>query len=308
MAWSTQEIIDIIFVPIYFILFLASLYALFKHASNKRITFGLLFLFPLIRCIGNILLVAAMEEEKKSNANVNTIKDLYTGGFILQLAGFGLLFSAGLNLVCRASLYEKEQKSNEGGRGGLITRIRSPQGFLHLLNTISTILLIIGLTNSTSAFSSATNQSIDILAKVGIIMLLVATALLTILTFYHLFIVGPVTPSARLILTFVFFACFPMIARMAWSTYRVAGNKLTGSNVWASLVLQNFCETLAISIFIALSFVLDARGGDGDLDERKEFNDPIRNNNPSVPMSGNQQQQQQYSTSPIDTYPPNRMA
>lgn len=310
MTWSTIEIIDIIFVPIYFVLFLASLYAFIKHAHNKRITFGLLFLFPLIRCVGNILLVAAMEEQKKSNPNIDTLKDLYTGGFILQLAGFGLLFSAGLNLTNRASLYVPPVQS-EGGRGGLITKIKTPQGFLHLVNTISTILLIVGLTNSTSAFdpTSTNKQSIDTLAKVGIIMLFVATILLAALTIYHLFIKGPLTPSARTILTFVTIACIPMIARMAWSTYRVAGNNLIGANVWASLVLQYLAESVAITIFVALSFVLDARGGDSDLDERKAYNDRAQETYGS--SAPNNQYPTEQASSPgyaeskyTNTYPP----
>ncbi|PWN36177.1 uncharacterized protein FA14DRAFT_52461 [Meira miltonrushii] len=278
MTWSSIEIIDLIFVPIYFILFLAALYAFIKHAHNKRVTFGLLFLFPLIRCVGNILLVAAMQEQKKSNPNVNTLTDLYTGGFVLQLAGFGLLFSAALNLTKRASLYVAPVQ-NGGGRGGLIDKIKTPAGFLHLVNTVSNILLIVGLTNSTSSFSptSANKASIDVLAKVGIIMLLVATVLLTVLTIYHLFIKGPLTPSARTILTFVAIACVPMIARMAWSTYRVAANNLIGANIWASLVLQYIAESVATAIFVALSFVLDARGGDADLDERKTYNDRAQN-------------------------------
>lgn len=304
MTWSTGEIIDIVFVPIYFVLFLASLYAFIKHAHNKRITFGLLFLFPFIRCLGNILLVAAIEESKKSNPNAETLKDLYTGGFILQLAGFGLLFSAGLNLTNRASLYTPQEQS-EGRRGGLISKIKTPEGFLHVLNTVSTILLIVGLVNSTSAFdpTSTNDQSIDTLAKVGIILLLIATLLLFILTIYHLFIKGPLTPSARTILTFVTIACIPMIARMAWSTYRVAGNKLIGANVWASLVLQYLAETVAISIFIALSFVLDARGGDGDLDERKSYNDRAQSAYNSTPSSTSPQYGESKSAY---TYPPSR--
>lgn len=306
MTWSTGEILDIVFVPIYFVLFLASLYAFIKHAHNKRITFGLLFLFPLIRCVGNILLVAAIQEQKKANPNVETLKDLYTGGFILQLAGFGLLFSAGLNLTNRASLYVP-QSQNEGGRGrqGLISKIRTPEGFLHVLNTVSTILLIVGLVNSTSAFdpTSTKKQSIDILAKVGIILLLIATILLFFLTIYHLFIKGPLTPSARTILTFVTIACIPMIARMAWSTYRVAGNNLIGANVWASLVLQYLAETVAVSIFVALSFVLDAKGGDGDLDELKSYNDRAQTANPQF-VSQKAPSPTQEDSKPPYTYPP----
>lgn len=306
MTWSTREIIDIIFVPIYFVLFLASLYAFIKHAHNKRITFGLLFLFPLIRCLGNILLVAAIEETKKSNPNQETLKNLYLAGFICELAGFGLLFGAGLNLTNRASLFTPQQQgSGREKKVGLISKIKTPQGFLQVLNTVSSILLIIGITNSTSAFnpSSTGDHKINSLAIVGIILLLVATVLLFFLTNYHLFIKGALTPSARTILIFVSFACIPMIVRMAWSTYRVAGNHLVDANIWASLVLQYVAEAVAVSLFIALSFVLDARGGDGDLDERKAYNDRSQGTNyvsQSIPSPG-------YADSkPTYTYPPNQ--
>lgn len=121
-----------------------------------------------------------------------------------------------------------------------------------------------------SAFdTTSTSHKVDTTAQVGAILLTVITFLLLLMALYHLFIKGPVTDSARVILTFVAIACLPMLARIAWSTYRTTSGNLLNVNVWASLVLQYICETVAVSIFVALAFVLNARGGDRDLEEHK---------------------------------------
>lgn len=99
MAFSTAEIINIAFIPIYALLLVACLFSFFKHGKGKKTAFGLLFIFPLIRLVGNIILVVADQTSKKADPNPDTLKSLFTAGYILQLAGYGLLFSSALALT-----------------------------------------------------------------------------------------------------------------------------------------------------------------------------------------------------------------
>jgi hypothetical protein len=147
----------------------------------------------------------------------------------------------------------------------------TPSRLFHLVNLVATILLISGLTNSDDAFSPNGNGTVDTLAKAGSFLYCGVTALLMIMTFYHLFIKGSITNASRIILTFILVALIPMAMRAGYSTYRFESNSITHYNVWVHLIFQNIVEVLSVVVYLVLGFYLHAKGGDEELDERKVY-------------------------------------
>lgn len=148
---------------------------------------------------------------------------------------------------------------------------------MHIANIVATVLLIIGLTNSSGAFTPGGTGGVNGLAKVGSYVYCVATAGAILLVAYHLFIRGPITRASRTLLIFVLLALIPMAVRMAYSTYRFEKNQVVNYNVWVHLILNNIAEVLAVVIYIILGFILHSQGGDYELDDRKELMYAVEN-------------------------------
>lgn len=138
-----------------------------------------------------------------------------------------------------------------------------------MVNLAATILLIVGLTNSTSAYTPA-GGPVSSIAKAGSYLYCVVTGLVMIMTFYHLFIKGPITNASRILLIFVGIALIPMSMRVGYSTYRFQTDSITNYNVWVHLVFQDIVEVLSVIIYIVLGFYLAMKGGDYELDQRKD--------------------------------------
>lgn len=152
---------------------------------------------------------------------------------------------------------------------GIASRVMVPSRMLHLINTVATLLIIVGLTSNDDTFQLGMKSEVDTTAKVGSYLYCLVTAALLVMTSYHLFIIGPITPSSRIILSFVFVGLLPMSIRAGYATYLLQTDSITVYNVWVHLVFQSVVEVLAVVVFITLGFYLHAQGGDNDLDERQ---------------------------------------
>lgn len=287
MTLSSAEIIDIVFIPVYALTLALTLHGLVKHSRGKRFAYVSLLILSVVRLVSNIILVVGYETGKKAHPNENTVQSLFIAGFILQSIGYSFLYASALAFVVslsipytktslndptqnRAILYDKKQEAKEEKKF-------SPSRLLHVLNTVATICLIVGMTQSTDAFSTtSTDRAISSPANVGAIIYCVGTGLLGLLVIYHLFITGSVTPSARVILQFVAVALIFMLVRAIYTTFRVSSSDFLNYNTWAHLVCQYIVEVIAIFILLGMGHVLAARGGDSDLDERKAYNDAMK--------------------------------
>lgn len=286
MTLSSAEIIDIVFIPVYALTLALTLHGLVKHSRGKRFAYVSLLILSVVRLVSNIILVVGYETGRKAHPNENTVQSLFIAGFILQSIGYSFLYASALAFVVswsmctetslndptqnRAILYDKKQETKEEKKF-------SPSRLLHVLNTVATICLIVGMSQSTDAFSTtSTDRAISSPANVGAIIYCVGTGLLGLLVIYHLFIMGSVTPSARVILQFVAVALIFMLVRAIYTTFRVSSSDFLNYNTWAHLVCQYLVEVIAIFILLGMGHVLVARGGDSDLDERKAYNDAMK--------------------------------
>lgn len=59
MTWPSNVVTDVVFIPIYAVLLLASSYTVFKHGIARR--FG--FLFLVIFCIGELQIVKIVDQQ-----------------------------------------------------------------------------------------------------------------------------------------------------------------------------------------------------------------------------------------------------
>jgi len=97
MTVSTNETIDIVFIAVFVILLPLNAFNLYKHSLQKKAAYIFLIIFDLVRIVGNILLVAGYESSKGNNVNINTITNLFTGGYVMQGLGFGFLLSSSMS-------------------------------------------------------------------------------------------------------------------------------------------------------------------------------------------------------------------
>jgi hypothetical protein len=132
-------------------------------------------------------------------------------------------------------------------------------------------MLIIGLTESTGAFTPGGTGGVNGLAKIGSYIYCAVTAGAFILISYHLFIRGAITRASRIILIFCLLALIPMALRIGYATYRFEKDQVVQYNVWLHLVLNNAAEALTVVIWVVLGFYLESQGGDGEVDDRREL-------------------------------------
>ncbi|CAO1626190.1 unnamed protein product [Jaminaea pallidilutea] len=250
-------IIDVVFIPIYFLLLLGAIFDLIRHGRGRKAGYVQLVLFTSIRVVGSVLLTAAW-------CSHTTKVSVYVAGFLLQSFGYSFLLTSCLALYQQASC----------PLAGFKARARSPAGILSVLSLWALILLIVGYTNYDgfadpsllsrmlgASSSSEAGSSLPHTAQAGNVLFVIATAGLIALVTAALH-----SPSTRLnmesrqplLLVRGLAVATPfLLARTVYSTYVAFSDHPLASNVWAKLVLLNVCEVIAATVLIGLGILVD---------------------------------------------------
>ncbi|UZJ52002.1 hypothetical protein CBS101457_001322 [Exobasidium rhododendri] len=247
---DAQGDINIAFMVVYVPFLALNMFNLICQARGmQRLAYFSLVIFDQVRIVADALLVAAFETEKDSStaSKAGTINSLYTGGYVMQSIGYSMLFSATLWFYDGAIRKDYRERIHT-----------LPIQFLHLVNILSTVLLIVGITGSASLFNAdeGAGGSVKPIAKAGSYLYCFLTAVLGLLIIYKLFIRKVSEQSARTILAYCLAAIFFLCIRVGYSTYRIQESQLTNYNVWAHLVCQDLVECFVVIIFTVLAFTV----------------------------------------------------
>ncbi|PWN89055.1 hypothetical protein FA10DRAFT_302437 [Acaromyces ingoldii] len=268
---AANTIIDIVFIAIFAIIAPFSIFGAVKHSKGRRDAYVLLNLFVLLRILGDILLVVAAQD---NSAPVKTITDLFTAGFIMSNIGYGFLISACISLYNSAMGIDKKNQKRGFDRAALL---QNPSRLLHVINLVATILLIVGMNDSSEVFAAGAlprnsparaHAQVDSLAQIGYILYLVVTILFILLIASHHIRANygahhqtsESHTAAKWTLAFVSVAQIPMLIRVAYSTSLVYSASYLNYNIYERLVLQYIMEVIAVLILLALGFTLQFKG------------------------------------------------
>lgn len=155
--------------------------------------------------------------------------------------------------------------------------LQNPARLLHVINLVATILLIVGMNDSSEVFAAGAlprdsparaHAQVDSLAQVGYVLYLVVTVLFILLIAAHHFRANYGShhqtseshTAAKWTLAFVSAAQIPMLIRVAYSTSLVFSASYLNYNIYERLVLQYIMEVIAVVILLALGFALQFKG------------------------------------------------
>ncbi|KAE8209918.1 hypothetical protein CF327_g6145 [Tilletia walkeri] len=237
---TTAIIVEIVFIPIYAILALITVYN-FLRLRTVKISFGSLLAFALVRLAGNILAVAAWLDNYK-NTNLNS------WGTILSIIGYSFVFSAALAMYNGAA---------ESAQNDLTAKISKA---IHLVNTIGTVLLIIGISKSSDIFKLPPPKDAKLsgLCDVGAVLYIAITVVLA-----GLAVISKMARSqsntqawAPLMLNSALIALPFLAIRLGWTCYIMFGSHVVNANVWARLICAGIIEVILLVIFNVTGFKL----------------------------------------------------
>ncbi|KAK0536599.1 hypothetical protein OC834_001121 [Tilletia horrida] len=244
---TTSIVIDIVFIPIYAVLAGITIYNFIRLRSVK-FSFGTLLGFTLVRLVGNICSVAAWADSYQN-------QDLFKWGSILSIIGYSFLLSSVL------SLHDSAKASHQHP---LLDRLGK---IVHLVNTLATVLLIIGITHTDGLFTLPPNPDTKLngLADVGTVLYIVITAVLAGLVLLSKLAHSSSAeadggaagkPWAPLLLSASLLALPLLLVRLGYTCYTMFGSHLLDANVWARLVCSGIVEIALVVIFNVAGFRL----------------------------------------------------
>lgn len=237
MTWPTTVLVDAIFIPVYVILLLCSIFNVTKHGAGKAFGFINICIFSLVRLAGNGLLVYAYEDNYKHQAAT-------TWGFILQALGYSFLLNATLALYKRATALGKN-----GGNKPL-----DAERILHLVTLAALILIITGYENSDDVFNAntAATSELDIKAKIGDCIYVGVTVIILLLCLLHLCTKGARRGEARIIIGFILLAIPFMLCRCVYSTIKAFRHNPIQVTLWVKIVFDYVPEVIVVLIFFVM--------------------------------------------------------
>ncbi|CAD6892070.1 unnamed protein product [Tilletia controversa] len=237
---TTAIIIDIVFIPIYAILAPITLYN-FLRLRTVKISFGTLLAFAIVRLAGNILSVAAWVDSYKTAS-------LLTWGTTLSIIGYSFVFSAGL------AMYNGSAETTQNALTAKISKI------IHLVNTVGTVLLIIGITKSNDVFTMPppADASLSKLCDVGTVLYIIITVVLAGLALMSkMSMNGASAPAWAPLMLNASLIALPFLAiRLGWTCYSMFGSHIVNANVWARLICAGIVEVVLLVIFNLTGFKL----------------------------------------------------
>ncbi|UZJ53790.1 hypothetical protein CBS101457_003110 [Exobasidium rhododendri] len=245
MTWPATVLVDAVFIPIYAILLLMSLFNVIRHGHGRAAGYIFLVIFSLVRLAGNIMLVVAYNQ-KYDNFYV------IEWGFILQSLGYTFFLSATLAFYQRA----KNPTSADGVKEKLF---KSPARLLGLASIVGLVLLITGYTASPGIFpnsSGATdpNATLDIKAKIGDCIFCAITIIIALLTVTS--IRNPPSNVSRTIFLFILLALPFMAVRIGYVTYQSFPKDPLDRTLWSKIVFDYITEVIVVLTYFILGFAM----------------------------------------------------
>lgn len=228
---SANNVVNIVFVPIYAILALFAVFVLYRSVTDRVLTLKQsisnnfrLILWGLVKLVGNILLIVAVYSQNPSTG-------LIVGGYICQALGFGILIAVGL----------MHYKTLVPGKTKWVRAFE-------ILILIAIIMLSVGSSNAdvAGAVSSANKISLPAETKVGALLFLICLAILVFLLVTYLSQTrSQGIQGAPVILTYqLLAACVFMAIRAIYGLVLVFRGNLFAGNETERIILYISAEAV----------------------------------------------------------------